>query len=669
MKRTIKYALSAVLTAAMVVPALAQDNFPDVPDNHWAFEALARLKKDGLLVGYPDGFYRGLRPASRYELAVAIHACYVNLKNVTDGLDTRIKAIEDAMKNQPGGLDELKAAVEALKADVAAMKNNAQDIADLKKMAETFEKELSSLGVDVQAMKKDLSDLAERVGVLEKRKLPIAVSGDVNALVLSGYSTSNRFGITVDGRPTGFGRTPGYLGKTVGASRDLTVLHEGAFRVEGTNESGPKWHATFAMGNMVGNGRGLGGGGGVVGGAFFNQSQIAPGTPFSEDVEQAYVQDFSVKFDTGIMSLPFSAEIGRLGYMVDSLLYKRPDTTPYFANDRWDNGEWMTDGAIVGFKFGKNASLNVWGGRNSSQGLTTGGLLQPLNAGATAVAFAGAGTARPIGFNPNTLMINNNLGVHFNVPLGPNGGLNLAYIWLQADNTQLVVGPGAGKIVNGVVVYGGDVNWKFGNIGIDGSYGKSDVKYNNSRVLSSNNTAYYVNAKYDSARWGVKAGYRRIEDFYGAPGDWGRIGIWWNPTDIKGGMVDAHFNLTNSLSLHGAGEFYTGVDKAGSASLTTDDKLNRFLVDLGYNLNSMTDLSLGYEQVMWNLKGNTGKPLERWINVGFGFHLSDSTKLSLLWQISDYDGKGQVGFSPFAANPAGNRATGGLITTQISVKF
>ena len=51
MKRTLKYALSAVLTAAIVLPAVAQDNFPDVPDNHWAFEALQRLKKDGLPAG------------------------------------------------------------------------------------------------------------------------------------------------------------------------------------------------------------------------------------------------------------------------------------------------------------------------------------------------------------------------------------------------------------------------------------------------------------------------------------------------------------------------------------------------------------------------------------------------------------------------------------------
>jgi len=46
MNKTFKYAISVVLSAAMVTPALAQrDNFPDVADTHWAFEAVARLKK------------------------------------------------------------------------------------------------------------------------------------------------------------------------------------------------------------------------------------------------------------------------------------------------------------------------------------------------------------------------------------------------------------------------------------------------------------------------------------------------------------------------------------------------------------------------------------------------------------------------------------------------
>ena len=70
MTRTFRLALTAVLSLAVVIPAIAQDNFPDVPDNHWAYEALKRMKSEGLLVGYPDGLFRGNRPATRYELAV-----------------------------------------------------------------------------------------------------------------------------------------------------------------------------------------------------------------------------------------------------------------------------------------------------------------------------------------------------------------------------------------------------------------------------------------------------------------------------------------------------------------------------------------------------------------------------------------------------------------------
>src|SRR5271157_2252125 len=105
MNRTLKYALGAVLTTAMVIPAFAQDNFPDVPDNHWAYEALKNMKKDGLLVGYPDGLFRGARPASRYELAVAIHATYQRLKSLTDGLDTQIKALSASIDNKADKTD------------------------------------------------------------------------------------------------------------------------------------------------------------------------------------------------------------------------------------------------------------------------------------------------------------------------------------------------------------------------------------------------------------------------------------------------------------------------------------------------------------------------------------------------------------------------------------
>ena len=203
MNRTLKLALSVVMTSALVLPVLAQENFPDTPDNHWAYEALKNMKADGLLVGYPDGLFRGGRPASRYELAVAIHATYQKLKGLYDGLDSQLKALSSSLdgKADKADLQALRDALTAVEKDVNGMKAWGDDIAALKKLASTFEKEIASLGVDVEAMKKDIGDLKDRVTALEKRKPAVDIHGTVDLLVLAGYSTSDRNGITVDGRP------------------------------------------------------------------------------------------------------------------------------------------------------------------------------------------------------------------------------------------------------------------------------------------------------------------------------------------------------------------------------------------------------------------------------------------------------------------------------------
>lgn len=47
--------------------------FPDVPENHWAYEAVAAMAKSGLVKGYPDGEFKGDRNMTRYEFAQIVH--------------------------------------------------------------------------------------------------------------------------------------------------------------------------------------------------------------------------------------------------------------------------------------------------------------------------------------------------------------------------------------------------------------------------------------------------------------------------------------------------------------------------------------------------------------------------------------------------------------------
>ena len=73
-----KLMLAALAVAAVCVPLLAAEvgtsaqPFSDVPSDHWAAPAVKRLAEQGVLKGYPDLTFRGDRPVTRYELAVAL---------------------------------------------------------------------------------------------------------------------------------------------------------------------------------------------------------------------------------------------------------------------------------------------------------------------------------------------------------------------------------------------------------------------------------------------------------------------------------------------------------------------------------------------------------------------------------------------------------------------
>jgi len=712
MNKTLKLALGAVLTAAMITPVFAQDNFPDVPDNHWAYEALARLKKDGLLVGYPDGLFRGNRPASRYELAVAIHAAYVHLKSITDGLQAEIDALNANKQNVD--LQPLKDAIAQLQDEVNNMKGWGQDIANLQKLADQFQKELASLGVDVEGLKKDLADLAKRVGVLEAHRLPIDIHGDANMFLTAGASSSHRFGITVDGRPVGARQVLGFGGKwdPAGADVDSTIYHELDLHLSSNNDSGPKWHGDVAIGNMF-NSFGFSGSSsssGRNGGSAYPSMSTTGAGVFSAGNESVYIQDLAVDFDTSIVGQGLAAELGRTGYSIDPYIFQRPNPAPYYQNERWDNGKWYFDGGILGFHWG-GVRLDAFGGKQDQNNTTLGGELDPMTVGAIGHAFTPGVTNRPVGLgmnnpfglasNPLTgagierggIPVDEDLGLNLKVPLGTNGKLDLAYIWFTSNQGvdaagSIPSGVSDPRVVNHANVYGGDLKWNLGNLVLDGGYSASTLSNGNTMVVNKDNYAWHAQLAYDSSRWGIQGGYRDVQPQFGAPGDWGRIGIWWNPTDLRGPEASIRLNITDNLKLTAAGQWNTGDGESiampaslgggTSTGLGTNDHLDHYTAELGYRLNDAWNLTLGAELVNWNLADRTASggpagatPTETWYNVGLGYNLSDQARLSFLYQWSDYNGKGYPGFAPFASlgGSASDRLTGSLITTQLSVKF
>ena len=57
---------------SVINPNMSKE-FPDVPENHWAYEAVTRLAGNDIVQGYEDGKFHGERTMTRYEMAEIIY--------------------------------------------------------------------------------------------------------------------------------------------------------------------------------------------------------------------------------------------------------------------------------------------------------------------------------------------------------------------------------------------------------------------------------------------------------------------------------------------------------------------------------------------------------------------------------------------------------------------
>lgn len=690
MTRTSTWAFSAAFACALFVPVLAQaqDNFPDTPANHWAFDALSRLKKDGILVGYPDGLYRGGRPASRYELAAAVHAAYLKVKGSADGLSSQISELQaKASKGSEvtkADLDALKASLDALN---ASKPDYSKDLADLNKLMKEFEPELTALGANISDLHKDMAAMTARVEALEKRKLPVFIGGEINFAALGGFSQGDEFGITVDGRPTGVGRgdyntpelkqsgPPPLDGVAhVGPTRDLTVLNEIALTLMDNINPDPTWRIVAVTGNMLGSNVGH-----TMGG-FGDQGTPAFGYPFQEGQQGIYLQNASAKFEGKLKSMPYRVEMGRFDHRVTPYTFQRPDNTPYFTNDRWDSGAWSLDGAMARFGVGEK-KITFFAGR-SAQGASVGSnsAMQHMTAGST-TPFC-IGQTRPVGLSGgNAYPIDKVIGVDLKMPFLKNGEAVATYIMLSSDTLTHTGFVGADA--NGVNVFGASFNATVaGFIPIHGSYTKTNTVYNNKGLISRDNEAVDLGISGKKGPLGFDMGYRMIGPNFGSAGDWGRIGMWWNPTNVNDFYLKPSIGLGNWV-IGATAHYVTGQGKVGEGPEISDgvipmdkgDRNANVAFTLTRKLGGGKEALVGIESADWHFRDRQStdgmpatSPKEKWYDFGMSFS-KENTTFSILIQVSDYDSNGQFGFEPFGFNSSQTTAHGGLITTQLTTKF
>ncbi|MCA9793553.1 MAG: S-layer homology domain-containing protein, partial [Candidatus Eremiobacteraeota bacterium] len=112
--------------------AWAAPLFPDVPDNHWAKDAVAALAAKGLVEGYPDGTFKGDRAASRYEVAMIVARLLAKMEQAHASFATKA------------------------------------ELQELRKLADAYKEELEAFGVRVTNLEEQTNRLDLRVSELER---------------------------------------------------------------------------------------------------------------------------------------------------------------------------------------------------------------------------------------------------------------------------------------------------------------------------------------------------------------------------------------------------------------------------------------------------------------------------------------------------------------------
>lgn len=124
--------LAAFMVSCVIAPATSAPMFPDLPQEHWARDAVAALAAKGLVEGYPDGTFKGDRAATRYEVAMIVARLLAKI--------------------------EQEEATFATKADLD----------NLRRLVDQLRNELDALGVRVQNLENNVGKLDKRVTELER---------------------------------------------------------------------------------------------------------------------------------------------------------------------------------------------------------------------------------------------------------------------------------------------------------------------------------------------------------------------------------------------------------------------------------------------------------------------------------------------------------------------
>lgn len=636
---------SLSLTVVAAVSAKAQqapDMFKDVDTSHWAYQAVEDLRAKGIVIGYPDGYFRGKRTLTRYEFAVALDRALKQLPGPTTGPAGPPGETGPAGPAGPQGPPGV----------------TPEELATLRRLADEFRAELAAMGNSIAAINRKLDALGRDVAALrdEINRMPKLYGGAYVGIRSDRYPS---FYTDQNGRQQ-LGSAPGSIRNTP------AVVHDFRLGVRANILGGAKLDAEIASNNyknFEGGDTGLNAG--------------SPYVPASS--ADTYIHHLEITTPFNGIGRGSQFTIGRFGEQLGHLVLWKPSIDLYLDDPFEDDGMYYIDGARLQTNFG-SVSLTAVGGKFDS---VTG-----TNGPAWNSPFAGTmptgtnlfnGNVKPLAQTPlqGHVVLDEmaavSAGFGFNL-MDRAGHLRLTAL-AGATNAPAFAVPFTNVLVLGV---DGDIKpFERGSVTLD--YGKTITgtgRFDTVPGGQRDNQAFNATVGYGSGGLNVQAGYRYIDPLFYAPGYWGRIGNWINPTNVQGPTFRAAYDVTPNIGVNIGGDFFSAArNRIDTGGLGPDDQINRVLVGLRWDVAKSFRLTADWEGVFWHLQGlhsgiplnaaGTVNPTEHYITLGTGYNLTSNTLLKLSYQIGSWDGHNSV----YDGSAGITKANFNVFTGQVSVKF
>lgn len=699
----------AAIGVSALVPGAAQAQqgrgpFADVPQSHWAYDAVNSLAAKGVFTGYPDNTFSGRRALTRYEFAIALQRMLQDIDR------TYAKTGTPGPKGDPGprGTAGVAGAAGAAGArgipgppgpsgvappQLQEMQRQQgllrTDINNLQRLSQEFSSELAMLGANVEQLKRNLAALTDRVSKVEAAiaKMP-KITGAVNIGFRGTGTSAENFG-------AGFEGGLGYVGMT---DRDGRLLNPSNNILDRVNAFYDIDLGVTANISDTATARLLLNAGNYLRGYLGNRvSQVSPfidnniegrslsGAGQNFTVENVTPYYLYLETPVKLGGLGTQLTVGKFGHQFTPYTLKMVDVDSYFHNDKTDLGDYPITGAranfrALGLNFSTYAAVHStdYAALSSTAGLANIGNYQAgLVTGFTSGFFGGAPADghrfRPQGSFQGTAPFGGSL-------IDQSAGVRATYVgkkfqvggtYLQAASNSSSNGPAEAGLFRRLDVYGVDLNvrpWR--QLGISANvteskwYGPQDSNTQKIFGISDNDRrAWDIRLTHPIGKGQLGGFYKRIGDGFDAPGAWGRIGSWINPRGIEGfgGTLEMPIGRKLVAELEGATYNYRDLDRSGRPG----SDLLHFRGGLRYPLTSRNTVDLGYEHVEFDQDAAFGfDRIERYANLGFTHQFNPNMSVRLLYQFLHTDGQSD-GF----LDAPGFDYKSHIIATQFQVRF